>query len=795
MQATSYNVALINLSQQPELGEPIPHETTSHLIRIDAREGFFHAMFSYRVNPDQDFVTKIHDRTHSQSAGSFGQFNAETHTLDYCPWPRSFRRDESFRNSSIRLFQDSYCLKDGVRWEGDGGVDNGGFLGALRLSIVFAPVFSAQKKDGIVLPVGSVGQMIHLSEEDTLDNVLLELIVARELHLLSRHSSTKALFPCSYILPLFRSEYVWEAAKLLPKTPSTQTNTKAHRVMLSMGIPNSALSEELRKGTLSVAEVWSFFCQFQGIKLYENGSEKFQIDAAARSIIRVVKDSISEHMFRVMDTNCAQLYELFGFLSEQNIPYYTGILAAHNITSVYQLAVLSERGATKIAQLIAEKGTRQAYASSLACELVKLRSAVAVAKASPLSGSLNSRFLNFIDSDASLVTVLQSSSLFEILLSKKTALVAVFMACLVAALFTLINHDSTTTFAESKTMFAIFQTCAIVIYGVQMLAMVVAHVASPRQGKYVLSFAAFLWFCLNMWSYAVSVRSAVYEECRTCAKKDPVVLSQNSAVLNVMSQTCWPPVFAALSILMLYKQNWCVPLCLIMISTVILVPAFVSIYSLPTASNTLLVFSNGGGYNVPLMLFWLLLYLLFRVFLRIGNQHALGIYARNSAIANKAYLNMNPDDMERLRLLTHSQPTTSVSGKLGIALDKLQKASAAPIVQPHASFESLIKDAEFINYPLQEWVSTWLGSSDANMDAASKYLCSFSDDGDRPHPQSPEDAQFSGAIQGIHVRGPVKHIDRAIAKVASALRTFVSLFFCFELCCRRTVPTRATSGA
>lgn len=794
IQTTSYNIAL-NLSRQPELGEPIPHETASHLIRIDVREGFFHAMLSYRVNPDQDFVTKIHDRTHSQSAGSFGQFNAETHTLDYCPWPRSFRRDESFRNSSLRLFQDAYCLKDGVRWEGDGGAHNGGFLGALRLSIVFAPVFSAQKKDGIVLPVGSVGQMIQLSEEDTLDNVLLELIVARELHLLSRHSSTKALFPCSYILPLFRSECVWEAAKLLPKTPSTQTNTKAHRVMLSMGIPDSGLSEELRKGTLTVYEVWSFFCQFQGIKLYENGSEKFQIDAAARSILRVVKDSMSEHMFRVMDTNCAQLYELFGFLSEQNIPYYTGILAAHNITSVYKLAVLSERGATKIAQLIAEKGTRQAYASSLACELVKLRSAVAVAKASPLSGSLNSRFRNFIDSDASLVTVLQSSSLFEILLSKKTALVAIFIACLVAALFTLINNDSTTTFAESRTMFTIFQSCSIVIYGVQMLAMVVAHVASPRQGKYVLSFAAFLWFCLNTWSYAVSVRSAVYEECKHCAKKDPVVLSQNSVVLNVMCQACWPPVFAALSILMLCRQNWCVPLCLTMISATILVPAFVSIYSLPTSSNVLFVLSSVSSYNVPLLTFWLLLYLLFRVFLRIGNQHALCIFARNSSIANEAYLNMCPNDMERLRLLTHSQPTASVSDKLGIALDKLQKTSGAPIVQPHASFESLIKDAEFINYPFQEWLSTWLSSADANMDAASNFLCCLSDDHNRPHPQPPEDAQFSGAIHGIHVRGPVKHIDRAIAKVAIAPRTIFSLLLCFELCCRRIAPTQATSSA
>jgi hypothetical protein len=75
-----------------------------------------------------------------------------------------------------------------------------------------------------------------------------------------------------------------------------------------------------------------FFCQFQGVKLYDHGSEQYQMEAAASSILRVVKDAMSEFVFRDVDMNCAQLYELFDFLSSQNIPHYTGILASHNIT-------------------------------------------------------------------------------------------------------------------------------------------------------------------------------------------------------------------------------------------------------------------------------------------------------------------------------------------------------------------------------------------------------------------------------------------------------------------------------
>jgi len=118
---------------------------SSHLV-IDAREGFFHAMLSYRVSTDSDFVTKIHDKLHLLAPNAGKSVSQANHLLD-SPFPEAqgFNRDVSVLNSSLHVFLDVYCLKDGMGWEGDGGAKSGGFVGAVRLSPVFVPIFSATR--------------------------------------------------------------------------------------------------------------------------------------------------------------------------------------------------------------------------------------------------------------------------------------------------------------------------------------------------------------------------------------------------------------------------------------------------------------------------------------------------------------------------------------------------------------------------------------------------------------------------------------------------------------------------
>ena len=783
------------------------HSALSQSLRINPEEGFFHAMLSYRVKPDQDYVTKIHDKTHMIHGGSSGR-NSETRTQeDNFPWPKSFRRHDAVTGSSLNLFQDSYCLKEGMSWEGDGGTLSGGFVGALRISIVFVPIFSASQQGDVLS--GSVGQMVELNHVDKQDNVLLELVVARELHLMSQRNKTKELAPCSYILPLFRSEFVWEAAGQLPKKPSSKTNAKALSVMLEMGFP---VSDELQNGSLTVADVWSFYTQFQGVKLYDYGTEKSehnQIDAAARSIIRVVSSAMSERTFRLVDMNCAQLYELFDFLSELNVPYYTSILASHKITSVSQLAFLGDHSSTKVVKLIAEKGCRNAHVSSMACELVKLRAVVAAAKASPLSKSLNSRFENFIDSDASLVTVLQSTCLFEIVFSKKVVLAVAFVFCVVVVFYSVSSFfDPSKYTAATKNTFIVTQSINFGFWINNMLALIIAHVKSPRQGKYWLSFSFFYGFLSTSIFYGLEVHSAAHDGCRECTFTNPEILALKSAVLNVLNLPCWPPVMAAILICMLYKQQLTVPVTLYTYSLSALTPIFVSIFSVPTASNVIFTLTS-GGYNAYNYFFWLLVYFMFRVFLRKGNQHALDhYYKRNATTLNKTFQKLKYDT-DGLRFLTcHQQPLEAVpthsshfrrmfvrcqqalqsppahlsdpflfrdagsyhlntrthSAEFIEAMHKLDKRSKVPVVQCHSSFETLIRDAEFINYPFQEWVSTWLNSG-FDTDAARKYLQLTLDDMKRLPDESRSEGGISKTIRGFHVPGPVKHIDRAFAKV------------------------------
>ncbi len=266
---------------------------------------------------------------------------------------------------------------------------------------------------------GAIGQLIELGSQDKQDSGLSELIIARELHLLTKNSGKKNLYPCSFILPLFRNEEVWQAASLLPDKPSAMTNKKAMDVMAQLGVPLSSVSNELSSGTLTVKAVWGFFATFQGNKLYDCGKESFQIVAAAKAIIGVVRESLSDFNFYDLDMNFAQMYELFGFMSRLNMANYTAVLAAHDITNVAQLAYLDHHGADAIMRSIAEQCARASDRSSVPNELVRLRSAVAAALSSPLGKPLNERFQNFIDHDASFVTMLSSSSFCDILVSKR----------------------------------------------------------------------------------------------------------------------------------------------------------------------------------------------------------------------------------------------------------------------------------------------------------------------------------------------------------------------------------------
>jgi serine/threonine protein kinase len=254
------------------------------LLRIC--DSFFHSIFSYRQSFEFDnhFVSQVYQEMHLLTAGNYA--------FDLFPssWPVGFDHTSVARGSPLRICLDC-CVLSSMDWKT--GLD-GSFFNALRKSIVFMPIFSAEKKDGKILPVGSLGQMIELDVvKGPVCNFLLELTLAREFYLLAQENRSRSLFPCSHILPLLRSECVFEAGELLPKFPSAATNAEALSILRLLQIPDLEVSEELRNGRLTVHHVWHFFRSLRALKLYQSCSEEEQIKTSAQSIVEFVKRAMS----------------------------------------------------------------------------------------------------------------------------------------------------------------------------------------------------------------------------------------------------------------------------------------------------------------------------------------------------------------------------------------------------------------------------------------------------------------------------------------------------------------------
>jgi hypothetical protein len=695
-------------------------------LALNQSDGFFHAMLSYRQTSDVDIVTKIHDKIHLLAPGqdkisSGGAFNRQL--LDSASFPSGFKQDASVINSSLRVFLDHYCLMDGRPWEGPGDPKEGGFIGALLLSHVFVPLFSAEvDKDGNIISKGSLGQMINLDKKDVQDNVLLELIIARELHLLSKNVPEKAMFPCFYILPLFRNKEVWQASNELPKKPSTITNTKALEVMKKMlqfmDIPESALSKELKENTLEVKSVWDFYAKFQGIKMYGFGEESHQILAVANHIIDLIKHSAAKFSMRDLDMNFSQMFELFEFMSNLNMAHYAPVLAMHRISNVFQLSQLKASGFDEVVRSIAEQCAQSSKKSTIPNELVNLRSAIYAARASPLGKPLNERFRNFIDHDASFVTTLSSSSLWDIFLSKTLALQIIVVGCVVSLISLSVTAYQTRETGHADSVFpnnpnmnkfsVAFQFIPMIFV---LLSCGVAYVHSPRAGRYIMALAFLTWAISDSLQFSVIVKSAFENNCFECAHipdGNYTIIQQIMLQRVGLNFLVWWPIL----ICILNKQQHTAP------------TLFSAIFTLNFIKLAAFGFKKEGfDPTSPItvqLIVWGIVYILLKIFQYLGNQRGRSIYTLNENI-----INMSRSTVASARDIS-LQVETSLLSTHSVEVQRLPQASCDPgieklrnlpsmisngeLLQHHATFDSLIRDAEFVNFSFQEWVSSWLSA-------------------------------------------------------------------------------------
>jgi hypothetical protein len=357
----------------------------------------FHCMVSYRVNTDAARARAIHDGLH------FKVLNAKK-KLDFfatARYPSGFNRARESKQSWLHIFLDKFCLQSGKNWADEG------FLRAILSSLTIIPILSwetAPNGD----QQGSVGDLARHNKDSPVDNVLLELVLAKELHSLSKSLTTSssnqsaALFPCMHIIPIFVQDLFAKLSGLSDDAPLA-TLAKASDVLSSVGIQlNASFNQQ------SVKTIVSYFTKLQGVKYFEFGAG----DSANGQVI----DHIWVHLkaqAKAFDIDRFQLEsfsqnnpygsELLQFLFEVDAEYLAPFLVKHSISSVSMLADIRHRD-DAINNLALELS--KACKRSLLEESLKLVRVLNAASESQLARPLQQRLRDFVDVDASILTAL-----------------------------------------------------------------------------------------------------------------------------------------------------------------------------------------------------------------------------------------------------------------------------------------------------------------------------------------------------------------------------------------------------
>jgi hypothetical protein len=352
-------------------------------------------------------------------------------------------------------------------------------------AFVMAVVEIANKDSQFANPSGKIRFKRSISRPDYQDNVLLELILARELH--SKFSfESSVLQPCAAIFPIFRSEDVWKVSNFLSRKASTKTNEKVRSILQLNAIEPSV---ELKGNTLSPFEVFQYFAKFQGIKAWMHGEEDNQIQACSEKVLAIIQDrskSLSSTFVKAHEGNTPQSIELRHWLQSVNMSYYARVLAHNSISSMHALSQLDEN--LKMMSKVAAEGAISSGRTHVA-EYHQLLSAVKFAKKSELSKPLGDRFASFVDHDASFMTAAFSSRACDIMFAKPTVQV-VFLIFGVSILAFLIyadmdNFKSGNPVKIASDLAAIVSACSLI--GIS-LSYRFLEIKYARKSQYVVSF-------------------------------------------------------------------------------------------------------------------------------------------------------------------------------------------------------------------------------------------------------------------------------------------------------------------
>ena len=270
------------------------------------------------------------------------------------------------------------------------------------------------------------------ASDDQVDNVLLELLLAQELHL-SGKAQSGSIAACGVILPLFIGDF--PLLNLLSTHASKATNTLACSILSSskLEISPDVLSR-------SVRDIITFFLDFQGIRLSDycptypsTVCSDHALNTISDRIIKRVSKYMEQGSVSVLESSRPLSQETSTWLYQRGLGIYSPVLAVHNISSLRQLSAI-DVFSVNISPLIADAAA--VSGRSVVEEALRLQAAVQDAKSDPLSRTLSARLFHYVDVNASFLTAISSRAALEVALSKPQ-LKLFTLLCIVHNLFSI----------------------------------------------------------------------------------------------------------------------------------------------------------------------------------------------------------------------------------------------------------------------------------------------------------------------------------------------------------------------
>jgi hypothetical protein len=683
-------------------------------------------MISYRVDPDDSLASPLFSALQLHAIRKVKQLSLADQTM----FPASHNKHQS-SVSPFHVFLDKYCLKDAQNYVSGSG--DGGFVGAITKALVFVPIFSNYPNGK-----GSLGAMTTLATTDSsgqfqdwVDNFLLELIVAKELHQMPQTAGL--LQPCKALYPLFANEEVFK--RNLSNLPSKKTNEKAFELLTAANIPTS-------DGFLSqtVASVVNFYFSIQGLKLFahKTGDDSYGCAAAAKKVFRVACSNMASYdqnsFIKKFGRDNPLFEEMKDWLTEQHASHLIPIFAQLHVNSIGKLA--SMRSQKKLVQQVAKEASEVTGKTEIR-ESLELTKIIELAISHPMNSPLSQRMEKFIDPTVHWATALFCPSSLDLILCKPIFQRILALLTVVCFAIVFLNIDAgrirTLTFLPLVTFAS---SCTVVPS--------VAYFLSPSWGRRAITAFSFLLMASAFGAlvlYKCTDGSCSINQSEVCSTTYPDVFLR-CRNLEIVYQIAMASFFLSCAI----TSGW-------------FLKYFWVVFCIGVACLNSLAFGidvslgNSQYYqDAGLVIGVIIIYLTTRYFRKQALLSAVKVVDQDVAIHTNFWSAVASSQEYR------ASEIEMLSDSFGSAIDGKYKGNRPLAVrQPSNDISFLYMQGEFINDSFQRYVESWFSVAkvekpnffcDPRHSAVVMASCDFP----------------PGTTIPIVVRGPVKIPSRSISK-------------------------------